>query len=67
MQLLLLSCRGNPQIMLGIPQRKRMSVTHLLYLQGNAIINSDLMQIDANEKTPADFRVDPQVRRNDII
>ena len=53
--------------MLSLPKRKRMNVTHLLYLQGNAIINSDLMLIDVNYKTPADFRVDPQVRRNGII
>lgn len=42
-------------------------MTHLLHLLGNAIINSDLMLIDANEKTPAGFGVDLQVRRNGII
>lgn len=64
MQLLLLSCRGDPLITLSIPKRKRMSVTHLLHLQRNAVINSALMLVDANEKPPEDFRVDPQVKRN---
>lgn len=41
--------------MLSIPTSKRTSDMNLLYLQGNAIIISDLVLIDANEKAPADF------------
>lgn len=37
------------------PKKEEEECKHLLHLQGNVSINSDLMLIDANERTPAGF------------
>lgn len=49
------------------PKKEEGECKHRLHLQGNVSINSDLMLIVANERTPAGFGIGLQVRRNVII
>lgn len=59
--------QGRPADPADHPKKEEEECKHLLHLQGNASINSNLMLIDANERTPADFGIGLQVRRNYII
>lgn len=59
--------QGRPADHAEQPKKEEEECKHLLHLQGNASINSDLMLIDANERTPADFGIGLQVRKNGII